>query len=87
VAPEFAGALPVQRAIEAGVKAVAITAHEMVTEIDAGREIARVWHPLAPLPPGREAVEYAEVVKTDLEPLYAPLCCLALQAKLATRRI
>lgn len=81
--PDYAGALPVQRAIEEGAVRVAITAHEMLPEIDAGREIARVWLPIAPLPPHQTAEEYAEVVKGRLEPLYAPLCSLSLQAKLA----
>jgi methionyl-tRNA formyltransferase len=84
--PDYAGALPVQRAIEAGAVTVAITVHEMVPEIDAGREIARVWLPIAPLPPNWRAADYAEVVKAELGPLYAPLCRLALRAKMAEDR-
>lgn len=82
--PRHVGALPVQRAIEAGDDAVAITAHEMVPEIDAGAEIARVWLPIGPLPAGLDAAAGAEVVKTRLEPLYAPLCRLAIAARRAS---
>ncbi|PWR25128.1 formyltransferase family protein [Zavarzinia aquatilis] len=83
--PRYAGALPVQRAIEAGEDSVAITAHEMVPEIDAGAEIARVCLPIAPLPTGQTAADYAEAVKARLEPLYAPLCRLAIAARRAER--
>ena len=82
--PRYAGALPVQRAIEAGEDSVAITAHEMVPEIDAGAEIARVCLPIAPLPARQDAAAYAEVVKLRLEPLYAPLCRLAIAARRAS---
>lgn len=76
--PAYAGAIPVQRAIEAGEKFVAITAHVMTEEVDAGREIARVWLPIAPYLDTDRPENIAEVVKTRLEPLYAPLAQMAL---------
>lgn len=83
--PDFAGAAPVQRAIESAAPAVAITAHEMVETVDAGREIARVWLPIDPLGRGQSAGGYAEVVKDRLLPLYAPLCRLAIDAVIEGR--
>lgn len=78
--PAYAGALPVQRAIEANETRVAITAHEMAAEIDAGRKIAEVWMDIAARPPGTSAAEHAETVKVGLEPLYAPLARLSIVA-------
>jgi len=80
--PKYPGAKPVQQAIEAGDKRVAITAHEMVGEIDAGQKHAEVWMDIAPIPDGSSAASYAEDVKKALYPLYAPLTLLALQAKI-----
>jgi methionyl-tRNA formyltransferase len=78
--PKYAGVIPVQRAIEAGETQVAITAHEMTSEIDAGRKIAEVWRNVVPCPSGRSAADHAEIVKLELEPLYAPLAWLAIMA-------
>lgn len=82
VLPAFAGAEPVRRAIEAGETRVAITAHHMAEEIDAGRVIATVWLDIAPRPPDLSASNYAEQVKLRLTPLYAPLLDLAITAVL-----
>ncbi|CAA7614710.1 hypothetical protein MTBLM5_140028 [Magnetospirillum sp. LM-5] len=76
--PDYAGAEPVRRAIEAGEARVAITAHHMVEEVDAGRVAATVWMDIAPCPPTLSAAEYAEQVKERLLPLYAPLARLAI---------
>lgn len=78
--PDFAGAFPVQRAIEAGMSRVAITAHHMVEQVDTGPTIAMVWMDIAPPPPTDNAAAYAERVKERLLPLYAPLALLALSA-------
>lgn len=78
--PDYAGGLPVQRAIEAGERRVAITAHHMAEEIDAGPAIATVWMDVDPLPVGGDAAAYAEIVKARLLPLYAPLVRLAITA-------
>ena len=78
--PEFAGAEPVRRAIEAGESRTAITAHKMVGEVDMGPEIARVWLDLPPMPPGTESAEYAEVIKKKLLSLYGPLARTAINA-------
>lgn len=71
--PDYAGAEPVRRAIEKGERRVAITAHRMVEEVDAGEVLDVAWHDIDPLPPGMTAAQYAEVVKERLFPLYAPL--------------
>jgi len=82
--PAYAGAKPVQRAIEAGERRVAICCHEMVEEVDAGEIYAQVWMDIAPLKAGQTAAVYAEDVKLALTPLYAPLGKAAIAAKLAT---
>ncbi len=81
--PTYAGAEPVRRAIEAGESRVAITAHHMVEEVDAGRVAATVWLDIGPCPATLSAAEYAEQVKDRLLPLYAPLANLAI-ASVAT---
>lgn len=70
--PDYAGAEPVRRALEAREKRVAITAHHMVQKVDAGPEIARVWHEI-----GDETDP--EAVKRNMYPLYAPLARMAIQ--------
>ncbi len=77
--PEFAGAEPVRRAIEAGKTRTAITAHKMVEKVDMGPEVARIWLDMPPLPPGVSSVEHAEVIKKRLLPLYAPLARAAIK--------
>ena len=88
--PEFAGAEPVRRMLEAGCKEAVISAHLMVQEVDAGPVLATVrlpmdWDERTPI------VEHAEVVKRELLSLYAPLmdlaiaACLARQGKLQPR--
>lgn len=78
--PEFSGAEPVRRAIEAGALRTAITAHKMVEEVDMGPEIARIWLDVPPLSPNVSSVAYAEIVKKRLLDLYAPLARLAIKA-------
>lgn len=70
--PKYAGAEPVRRALEAGEKRFAITAHHMTEEIDAGRPIAVVWTD----PPILEA----GAIRDHLVPLYVPLVRLAIEA-------
>jgi methionyl-tRNA formyltransferase len=79
--PAYAGARPVQRALEAGERRVAVTAHQMVAEIDAGERIAEVWLDVRPLQAGEDAAARAEDVKRLLEPLYAPLVRLVVQTR------
>lgn len=71
--PEYAGAEPVRRAIEAGERRVAITAHRMVETVDAGPVLDIVWFGIDPLPAGMAPARYAEEIKAKLVPLYAPL--------------
>ena len=80
--PEFAGAEPVRRAIEAGRDTVTITAHMMVEEVDAGPSLAEVQLPTLWDGDTAPAI-HAEVVKTRLLPLYPPLFDLALAACVA----
>jgi len=71
--PDYAGAEPVRRAIEKGERRIAITAHRMVEEVDAGEILDTTWYDIDPLPPGMAAAQYAEAVKEKLFPFYAPL--------------
>ncbi|WNK01379.1 formyltransferase family protein [Thalassospiraceae bacterium LMO-JJ14] len=73
--PDYAGLEPVRRAIEAGEKRIAITAHGMTGDLDGGPELARVWLDLEP----RDAPS-VDVIKDRLLPLYAPLAGLAVSA-------
>lgn len=81
--PEFAGAEPVRRAIEAGENRTAITAHKMVEKIDMGPEISRVWIDLPVPPPNTTSTEHAEVIKKKLLRLYGPLARTAIEALMA----
>jgi methionyl-tRNA formyltransferase len=85
--PEFRGAEPVRRAIEAGERRVAITAHRMIEEVDAGPVVATVWHDIETLPAGTSAAAYAETVKAELLPLYAPLARLTFSAVSGRRSV
>ncbi len=76
--PTYRGLNPVRRAIEAGERRVAITAHRIVEEVDAGPTLATVWLDIDPLAPGRDINDYTEEVKARLLPLYAPLARLAI---------
>jgi len=78
--PEYAGAEPVRRAIEAGETHAAITAHMMTEEIDAGPEIARVWLEMKKPGDNCSSGEHAEVVKKRLLALYGPLARLAIDS-------
>jgi methionyl-tRNA formyltransferase len=78
--PEFAGAEPVRRAVEAGETRTAITAHKMVEKVDMGPEVARVWLDLPPPPPNTVSAEYAEVIKKKLLGLYGSLARTAIKA-------
>jgi methionyl-tRNA formyltransferase len=84
--PAYAGAEPVRRAIEAGETHAVITAHWMVTEIDAGDEIARVSMQMPARPAELSPAVHAETVKAMLIPLYAPLARLAIVAALSGRQ-
>lgn len=80
--PAYAGAEPVRRALEAGETRVAITAHGMVEEVDAGPVLGVVW-----LDVERSASDTMELLtertKARLEPLYAPLARLAIDSVVA----
>lgn len=70
--PDYPGAEPVKQALEDGESAVAITAHRMVEQVDAGEELARVWL-------DTKGSTDVEAIKRRLYPLYAPLCDLAIE--------
>jgi len=82
--PKYAGAEPIKRAIETGETKVAITAHHVTETLDAGATICSIWQDIAPLPTQLTAAAYAETVKQQLKPLYAPLTRQALQQVLTT---
>jgi len=81
--PAYAGAEPVRRAIEAGERRVAITAHRMSAEIDAGPILAQVWMDAPALPDSVGSAAHAETIKAALLPLYAPLATLGIAAAYA----
>ena len=76
--PKYAGARPVERALMAGENRVAITAHHMTEEIDAGDKIAAVYSGIPEARYNWTVQEHAEAVKEHLYPLYVPLVRLAL---------
>lgn len=78
--PAYAGAQPVLRAIKAGDRRVAITAHRMAEAIDSGPIICQVWLDIDPCPVGEPAARYAEAIKKRLESLYAPLALMSIAA-------
>jgi methionyl-tRNA formyltransferase len=80
--PEYAGALPVHRALADGCREVAITAHVLTDEIDAGEVIDVVRHPVDPDPRLR-LDEHVERVKQELTPLFGPLLLRALDRLVA----
>lgn len=80
--PRYAGAEPVRQAMEAGEKRLAITAHRMAAEIDAGEVLEAVWLDLPPNLLGRSDAPAIEEGKRRLEPLYAPLARAAIAALL-----
>lgn len=82
--PGYAGAEPVRRAMEAGERRIAITAHRMTDNLDDGPEVARAWLDVSPLADGAASSDAAEVVKARLLPLYAPLARLAVAAAQAS---
>lgn len=77
--PEYAGGEPVLRMLRDGRTEVAITAHVMAEEVDAGPVLATVRHPMGAAA-GRPEAPEVERVKRELVPLYAPLMELALAA-------
>ncbi len=84
--PEYAGAEPAQRMIEAGLHEAEITAHLMVAEVDRGPVLATVRLPIERAP-GLSSAELAEKVRARLVPLYAPLVSLAVTALLARKGV
>lgn len=85
--PAYAGAEPVKRALLAGDTRLAITAHHMIDEVDAGDEIARVWIDAPPLRAGDDVDAAVARAKRALVPLYAPLAGLAVRAVLQSAEL
>lgn len=77
--PKYAGLEPVRRAIEAGEKRTAITAHYMIDDVDMGETISTVEMALPPCPSDHTSNEHAEYIKGKLLNLYAPLANLAIK--------
>jgi methionyl-tRNA formyltransferase len=82
--PEYGGAEPVRRMLEAGLDRAVITAHIMTAEIDRGEILAEVEHPMAVLE-GETPDQAAERVKRDLEPLYPAAALRALNRLFSAR--
>ncbi len=84
---KFPGTQPVRRALEANETRVAITAHHMIEEVDAGPALATVWREVPSLESSaQDRVALTEAVKQSLIPLYSPLLQLALDAVLTDQR-
>jgi len=81
--PDYAGDLPIERAIEAGEKRVAITALDLASSVDAGDALAVAWMGMPPRPAGAGIDDHAETVKSRLVPFYAPLTRLAIDLRIA----
>ena len=78
--PKYKGAEPVLRAINAGDRSVSITAHHMTEELDEGPIIATVEMNILPCPANVNSEEYAEQVKRNLYPHYAPLVRFSIES-------
>lgn len=80
--PKYPGARPIKQAIDAGEKYVALTAHHMIAEYDAGPVIAKIYSPILYSPvieDGRQALDVEKNTRDSLEPLYAPLTRMVLE--------
>ncbi len=82
--PEYPGAYPLQRAIENGDNKVSITAHLLAEEIDAGKVLSVVEHPIgtdctAPVD------EQVAILKEQITPYFGPLLISALRACIDAR--
>lgn len=78
--PKYAGLNPVRRALEAGERRVAITAHKMIEQVDMGEEIARLWIDVPIMGAATDIDVATKEIKLQLEPLYAPLASLAVNS-------
>lgn len=67
--PEYPGAEPVRRMLEAGEKYAVISAHEMAEVVDSGPVLVAARFPAAILP-GETSATAAERVKRELTPRY-----------------
>jgi methionyl-tRNA formyltransferase len=75
--PDYAGAEPVRRALEAGEAAVTLTAHVMTDEIDAGPVLCERQHAVGTLR-GPALTDDVERVKRELHPLYPQIALEAI---------
>ncbi len=67
--PDYKGAEPVRRALEAGDKTITISAHRMVEEIDAGEVLAEKKIKVE-IKPGESFGEAAWRIKKEIVPFY-----------------
>lgn len=84
--PDYAGAEPIKRALEAGEKEITIAGHVLVNEVDAGPVLANAHHPITPCLGSLK--ENVERLKEEITPLFGPLaedCLQRLFAKKAPR--
>lgn len=78
--PKYKGLEPVLRAINAGDRSVSITAHHMTEELDGGPIIATVEMDMLPCTTNMNSEEYAEQIKRNLYPHYAPLVRFSIES-------
>ena len=76
--PEYAGAEPVRRALEAGDTLLTLTAHVMTDEIDAGPVLIEKTHPVGALH-GPTLSNDVERIKSELCPLYPEVAMEAIK--------
>lgn len=82
--PDYAGALPVQRALERGDEQGTLTAHLMTPELDGGPILATVDFPLA-RKSQEDILQATERIKLEILPLYGPLMNKATEVLLGRR--
>jgi methionyl-tRNA formyltransferase len=70
--PKYAGAEPVKRALQDGCEAIAVCAHEMIEELDAGPILARTTHP-ARYDASVDLDANVERIKHEITPLFPGL--------------
>ena len=76
--PDYAGAEPVRRALQAGERSIVITAHVMTEEIDAGPVLTERAHDVGARR-GPKLADDVERIKRELWPRYPQIAVAAIQ--------
>ncbi len=76
--PEYAGAYPIEQALNDNQSEIVITAHKMVEEVDAGEILDISTYP-ANVDTNHSVLENVERLKIEITPLFGPLLISALE--------